>query len=264
MTSLVLQLCASILYLGTAYLAIEQLRKQRSNVLTALAGFVAVDMHAFGYALQSWGTGTPQLHFFAALSLVGMAMAAVTLLQSVRQQATALHIVVMPIAAACVIPFALQPNPAAPLDLDWRIQWHAWLALFSYATLSVATVTALMLAAQERRLRQRRTLVTSSVLPPLIQIETLLFRLLLAAFVLLSLTLVSGAAFIDDLFAQHLVHKTVLSILSWIVLGVLLAGRQRYGWRGRKAVRLTLLAMGLLLLAFFGSKLVLELILQRT
>ncbi len=263
MTSLSLQLIASVLYFGTAYLAVEQLREPQGGLRAKLLGFIAIDLHAIGYAWHSWGAGAPNLHFFAALSLVGLVMAAVSLLQSLRQQATALHVVIMPIAALCAIPFALQAPAVEPTALDWRIQWHAWLALFSYATLSVATITALMLAAQERRLRHRRALLSQSVLPPLIQIEALLFRLLQAAFLLLTLTLLTGGLFIEDLFAQHLVHKTVLSILSWIVLGVLLVGRFRYGWRGRKAVRLTLLAMSLLLLAFFGSKLVLELILQR-
>src|SRR5690606_40789045 len=85
----------------------------------------------------------------------------------------------------------------------------------------------------------------------------------LAAFVLLGLALLTGVLFVADLFAQHLVHKTVLSILSWVVLAILLFGRWRWGWRGPRAVKLTLLAMVLLLLAFFGSKFVLELVLRR-
>jgi ABC-type uncharacterized transport system permease subunit len=85
-----------------------------------------------------------------------------------------------------------------------------------------------------------------------------------AGFVLLTLTLLSGVLFVDDLFAQHLVHKTVLSIAAWIVFGILLFGRWRWGWRGRRAVRLTLAGMAILLLAFFGSKFVLEVILHRT
>jgi ABC-type uncharacterized transport system permease subunit len=84
-----------------------------------------------------------------------------------------------------------------------------------------------------------------------------------AGFVLLTLTLLSGVLFVDDLFAQHLVHKTVLSIAAWIVFGVLLFGRWRWGWRGRRAVQLTLAGMAILLLAFFGSKFVLEVILHR-
>jgi ABC-type uncharacterized transport system permease subunit len=94
--------------------------------------------------------------------------------------------------------------------------------------------------------------------------ETLLFRLIGAGFALLTLTLLTGILFVDDLFGQHLIHKTVLSIIAWIVFGTLLVGRWRHGWRGRGAVNLTLTGMAILLLAFFGSKFVLELILHRT
>ena len=82
-------------------------------------------------------------------------------------------------------------------------------------------------------------------------------------FVLLGATLLTGLLFVQDLLAQHLMHKTVLSLLSWLVFGVLLLGRWRQGWRGRTAVHWTLAAMALLVLAFFGSKFVLELVLQR-
>ena len=92
-------------------------------------------------------------------------------------------------------------------------------------------------------------------------LETLLFRTIAAGFILLSATLLTGALFVADMFAQHLVHKTVLSVLSWLVFGCLLVGRGRYGWRGRVAARWTLAAMALLVLAFFGSKYVLELVL---
>ena len=102
------------------------------------------------------------------------------------------------------------------------------------------------------------------ILPPLTLTEALLFRLIAAGFLLLTLTLVTGVLFVDNLFAQHLVHKTVLSVAAWLVFGVLLFGRWRYGWRGKRAVRLTLIGMAVLLLAFFGSKFVLELLLRRT
>jgi ABC-type uncharacterized transport system permease subunit len=100
-------------------------------------------------------------------------------------------------------------------------------------------------------------------LPPLTLTETLLFQLIGAGFSLLTLTLITGALFVDNLFGQHLVHKTVLSIIAWLVFGALLYGRWRHGWRGRRAVNLTLSGMALLVLAFFGTKAVLELILHR-
>jgi ABC-type uncharacterized transport system permease subunit len=98
-------------------------------------------------------------------------------------------------------------------------------------------------------------------LPALEVLENLLIRLIAAGFLLLTLSLLSGIMFINDIFAQHLVHKTILSILAWLVFGVLLFGRWRYGWRGSTAVRLTLAGIALLLLSYFGSKLVLEVIL---
>jgi len=94
-------------------------------------------------------------------------------------------------------------------------------------------------------------------------LETLLFRSLTASFVLLTLALVTGVVFVENLLAQHLWHKTVLSFLSWLVLGALLFGRWRFGWRGQRAVRMTLTSMLLLLLAFFGSKFVLEVLLKQ-
>lgn len=82
-------------------------------------------------------------------------------------------------------------------------------------------------------------------------------------FALLSLALVSGFVFLDNIFAQQMVHKTVLSIAAWAVFGILLWGRWRYGWRGRTAIRWTLSGFTALVLAYFGSKVVLELILNR-
>jgi ABC-type uncharacterized transport system permease subunit len=95
-------------------------------------------------------------------------------------------------------------------------------------------------------------------------LEDLLFKLITAGFVLLTVSLGSGMVFIDDIFAQHLVHKTLLSILAWLVFAILLWGRWRYGWRGSVAVRLTLVGIVLLLLSYFGSKFVLENILGRS
>lgn len=93
--------------------------------------------------------------------------------------------------------------------------------------------------------------------------ESLLFQLITVGFILLSVTLISGFFFLEDLFAQHVAHKTLLSLIAWCVFGVLLWGRWRFGWRGQTAIRWTLSGFGFLVLAFFGSKLVLELILRR-
>jgi ABC-type uncharacterized transport system permease subunit len=179
------------------------------------------------------------------------------------QRVEALGIIVFPLAAATLAAYAWFGGGPPRHGLGWPLKLHALLALLAYATLAVATLLALMLWAQERALRRRHLGVWLRVLPPLTQMETLAFRTLSAAFILLSLTLLTGVLFVDDLFGQGLGHKTVLSILSWAVLAVLLVGRWRWGWRGPRAAKLTLFAMALLLLAFFGSKFVYEMVLER-
>ncbi len=206
--------------------------------------------------------GGPDMHFFAALSLVALGMAALTTLFGARGRMAALGVLVFPLATALLL--AYHGHGHAPSkELGWRLASHAWLALLAYATLSIAALLSIMLWVQERALRRRSFHTWLRALPPLTDLETLLFRTITVGFCLLTLTLVTGALFVDDLLAQKLAHKTVLSVLSWVVYGTLLIGRRRYGWRGIKAVHWTLTAMVLLLLAFFGSQFVIELVLGR-
>ena len=223
----------------------------------------AIVLHA-GWHLHGWRiTGGPDLHFFAALSLVALGMAALTSAMTFMRRLQALGIVVYPLAAL-MLALAVGYGHVRAQPLDWRLQLHAWLALLAFATLAIAALLAVLLWLQERALQRRELGGWLRALPPLVQLETLLFRTIAAGFALLTLALITGVVFVDNLMAQHLVHKTVLSALSWLVFGWLLFGRWRYGWRGPRAVKFTLSAMALLLLAFFGSKFVLELILHRT
>jgi ABC-type uncharacterized transport system permease subunit len=175
----------------------------------------------------------------------------------------ALGVVVFPVAAASLLGYAGYGHVRAE-GLDWRLQLHAGCALLAYATLAIAALLASMLWLQERALRRHQFFHGwLRALPPLVQLESLLFRTIAVGFGLLTATLLTGVLFVENLFAQHLVHKTVLGIMSWLAFGALLIGRRRYGWRGATAVRWTLAAMALLVLAYFGSKAVLELILHR-
>jgi ABC-type uncharacterized transport system permease subunit len=127
----------------------------------------------------------------------------------------------------------------------------------------LAAVQAILLAVQDSHLRSRHPGGFVRTLPPLQTMESLLFEMITAGFVLLTLALLSGFAFLENMLAQHLVHKTVLSILAWLMFGGLLIGRFRKGWRGRTAIGWTLGGFVVLILAYFGSKAVLELVLQR-
>jgi ABC-type uncharacterized transport system permease subunit len=250
--------------LATALLVRSLLSRGRGGSRTWLApAGLALLFHA-GFHAAAWHEAAGlDLHFFAALSLVGLGMATLTTIVGAYGRMAALGGVVFPLAAASLLGYAAYGHVHSE-GLDWRLQLHAWCALLAYATLAIAALLAIMLWVQDRALRQRQVQGWRRALPPLTELETLLFRTIAVGFALLTITLLTGVLFVDDLLAQHLIQKTVLSVLSWLAFGGLLLGRWRFGWRGATAVRWTLTAMVLLLLAFFGSKFVLELVLHRS
>jgi ABC-type uncharacterized transport system permease subunit len=143
---------------------------------------------------------------------------------------------------------------------------HFLIAMLAYSLFIVATVHALVMLAEEKWLHRGMLPPFLKSVPPLLEMEALLFRILLAAFVLLTLTLVSGVFFSEQLFGKALTftHKIFFGIVSWLIFGGLLAGHYFRGWRGKTAVRWTLAGFTALLLAYLGSKAVLELVLQRS
>jgi len=142
---------------------------------------------------------------------------------------------------------------------------HFGIAMLGYSLFIVATVHALVMLAEEKWLHRGTRAPFLTRMPPLLEMEALLFRILLAAFVMLTLTVVSGVFFSEQVFGKPLTftHKTFFGILSWLVFGGLLAGHHLRGWRGRTAVMWTLTGFVLLMLAYVGSKMVLELVLKR-
>jgi ABC-type uncharacterized transport system permease subunit len=207
--------------------------------------------------------GAVDLHFYAALSLVSAVIAALTLIVNLTRPVAALGIILFPLAGLFLAIDEFLAPTTAPFPLDWQIALHVTIALLAYSLLAIAAVLALLLATQERALRSRQFSAWARTLPPLTQTESLMFRLIGAGFALLTLTLLSGILFVHNLHAQHQAHTAILSLVAWIIFGVLLFGRWRWGWRGPRAVYLTLAGMVILLLAFFGSKFVLEEILHR-
>jgi len=257
-------LLAVVLYLAASGLLVRALRDGATTRARPPMTIATLAVLAHAAALLGAHRGALDLHFFAALSLVACVVSALTVLVNLSRPVAALGVIVFPLAAILLGVDAFLAPPTAPQPMDWQIKLHVTFALLAFGVLSIAAALALLLAMQERALRHRQFGALLRALPPLTLTETLLFRLIGAGFVLLSLTLLSGILFVDDLFGQHLIHKTVLSIAAWLVFGVLLFGRRQYGWRGRRAVNLMLAGMAFLLLAFFGSKFVLELVLHRT
>jgi len=143
---------------------------------------------------------------------------------------------------------------------------HFIVAMLAYSLFTLAALHAMLMAVAERQLHSGRLTRPFSNLPPLLTMESLLFRLIGIAFVLLTLTLTSGVIFSEALFGEafRLDHKTIFAIISWLLFGALLVGRRVWGWRGRVALRWTLAGFSALLLAYVGSRFVIEVLLGRT
>jgi ABC-type uncharacterized transport system permease subunit len=148
-------------------------------------------------------------------------------------------------------------------DVTPAIGAHVVTSVMAFGFLALAGVYAVFVAVIDHFLRTHHLNRLIRALPALDVLESLLFTLVKLGFALLTLSLLSGFLFVDDLFAQHLAHKTVFSMAAWIVFGVLIWGRRYRGWRGRTAVRMTIGGVLLLVLAYFGSKFILEMVLDR-
>ncbi len=234
------------------------------RALGILVGLAAILLHAAVLFQDIFTASGINLAFFNALSLIAWTIALLLLISSLGKPVENLGILLLPLAAIAIV-LELRYPSVRPLGetATLGLKVHILVSLLAYSLLTLASVQAVLLAIQDQHLRNRHPGGFIRALPPLQTMETLLFEMIAVGFFLLSLALVSGFMFLEDLFAQHLVHKTVLSITSWIVFGVLLWGRYRFGWRGRTAIGWTLGGVAVLMLAYLGSKAVLELILQR-
>lgn len=201
--------------------------------------------------------------FFSTASLAALVISLLLLFAALDKPVAKLGMLIFPVAAAMLlldISYPTRPHPL--ISHNWQMSTHILTSILAFSLLNIAALQAILLAIQDQQLRHHPKRLMLA-LPPLQAMESLLFQMIATGLLFLTASLVSGFFFIEDLFAQHLVHKTVLSILAWIIFSALLFGRARYGWRGQSAIQWTLIGFTSLLLAYFGSKMVLELILKK-
>jgi ABC-type uncharacterized transport system permease subunit len=206
------------------------------------------------------------LGFSNAVSLIAWLSVSVYALTSLRVPLPGIQGWVTGIAAVGVLlPLLLPDARAIPHSQTFGFRAHLVLSLLAYCLLFIAALQALLMSAFEKRLHQGASAVGMRGLPPLLTLESVLFKLIGAGFVLLTLAVGSGVLFSEEIFGQAMSfsHKTLFAVLSWLVFGALLAGRLIWGWRGRLAVRWTVTGFVMLLLAYVGSKFVMEVLLHR-
>ena len=267
---MLLPLAATLLYLAAGALVGWRLASGhpwsgRAKALALGVGFAALALHTRLLYRTLYHDHLLSLGLSNVTSLVAWAVALIFLLTSLRKPIENLAIFIMPAAAASIVVQWGWPSlPTQTVASVWLFA-HLVVSILAYSLLSIAVVQALMLAMQERRLHGKHAGRSLRVLPPLQTMETLMFQMLAIGFALLSLTLVSGLFFSEQLFGRPLVwsHHIVLAFFAWVVFGVLLAGRWRFGWRGQQAVRWTVAGFVLLLFAYLGTQFVLEVALAR-
>lgn len=267
-TSLIALAAIACYFTSGALIALRLIQPDHSFTparwLALLPGYAALVLHMAALYQDLLTPVGLNLSFFSVGAMVGWTVVMILMLSALTKPVENLGILLMPLAGITVILALRYPDlkllsEASPVGLNI----HILLSLLAYSLLMLAAVQALLLAIQEQHLHNRHPGGFVRALPPLQTMECLLFEMIAAGFFLLSLALISGLVFLEDLLAQHVVHKTVLAFVSWVVFAVLLWGRFRFGWRGRTAIRWTLTGFVLLALAYFGSKFVLELVLGR-
>ena len=194
------------------------------------------------------------------VSVIAWLLAAIGLFAAMQQGFRLVAGAVLLIAAAMMLVPTLWHDDGVGA-LTWQIKLHAVLSLVAYSFLIAGAVLALASMMQDRLLRRAKVNRLSTLLPPLMATERFLATLTVAGFVFLLLSIVTGFLFVENLFAQHLVHKTILSLAATVIFGALVVGRQSRGWRGQRMLQLYLAGFAVLILAYFGSKFVLEVVL---
>jgi len=202
--------------------------------------------------------------FYNAASLVTWLIVFLFIIASITKPIENLGIAIFPLASFTLLLSNILPSSHIILpDAASELRFHILISILSYSLFSIAAIHAVLLAIQNKFLRNKHPGGFIRALPPLETMESLLFQMIAIGFILQSLSLITGIIYLEDIFKQHLVHKTILSIAAWCVFAVLLWGRWKFGWRGRTAIRWTLSGFIILLLSYFGSKMVLEIFLNK-
>ena len=259
-----LAIIAALLYVGTSARQLICLDRQGGAQREPSVIDLAVGSVAF-HAILAWlelTKGGVDLGFYKVASFIFLAISVLSLLALLIRPLHMMIIATFPLAALAVLLNVFAPATGRPmLGLESGLIIHISLSLTAFGILTIAVTQAAVVSAQARKLRQHEIGGFIRLLPPLDLMETMLYELLTVGTAVLSVAIATGMVFVDDFFAQHLVHKAVLTVIGWCIFSVTLFVHWRSGWRVGTAVSLAFTGYSCLLLGFFGSKLVLELLL---
>jgi len=226
-------------------------------------GIAALVLHFFYLHQTVFTLKGLQMGLFSSASSIAAVITLLAIDVTIWRKTSFLSLIMLPISALSILLDMVFPVlDYLPENSPTGLKIHVLVSIIAYSLLGLGALLAILLSIQNQHLHNHKTGGLLHQLPPLQTMEKLLFDTLIAGFIGLTIALASGFLFLDDMFAQHLAHKTILSVIAWGIFAVLLMGRLFLGWRGKIAIRWTLSGFVLLMLAYFGSKLVLELIIK--
>ncbi|OIQ83358.1 inner membrane protein YpjD [mine drainage metagenome] len=266
MPDFLIYLITALLYAGVAFNQWHQNREERFLLSERVALAAGLVFHGWLLVTDLFNSGGVNFGLSNAVSLILWLTVLIYWVASLRHDLHAMQAFVLPPAALAVMMQKLLPSEhILPYTGDALFGAHLVIALLAYSLFTFAALHAGLMTMAERSLHNKKPMMRLPEFPPIMPMERLLFQMIGVGFVLLTLTVVSGIFFSEEIFHQALRfnHKTVFSIASWLIFAALLLGRRIWGWRGRVAVRWTLTGFVLLILAYVGTKFVLEVILGR-
>ena len=231
---------------------------------TAIA--FAILLQGCGLFLAIFDGNSMRFSFALALSTMCWLAALAYWLESFRMRLEALQPPILAIAGiSSLLPCLVTKTHLLPHAGNFGFRMHFVAAMLAYSLFALSALHAAFLNFAERQLHRRHVSRGLNALPPILALEELLFRLVIAGFALLSIAVGSGVFFSEAIYGKPLSfdHKTLFALVSWVIFAALLFGRWRFGWRGKLAQRWLLTGFMALILAYVGSRFVLEAILQR-
>ena len=260
---------SAISYLAIAFYLLASIFQMRnlsaelqSNYYVKILASAAIICH-FLIVFQTIFDGSAyNFGLYSMLSLMAFTIGVIVLLGSFRRPISNLFLLIFPIGAVTVLLNTMFENHSElKNEIDGGMAVHIAMSVIAYSMLTIAAVQAAMLSFGDRMLKSRQLSLIKS-LPPLETMEQMMFELLWIGLLFLTLSIASGFLFVEDFSGTGVTHHTVLAIAAWLVFALLAIGRKHLGWRGSVASRWTVVGFVLLALGYFGSKFVMELLLN--
>ncbi len=257
---------ATLLYLAGTAIQVSTIKVEtRVPLAFHLVTLAAIVFHGAACFLIMAQPDGVDLGLFAVASLTFFILTLLLFASSMRVPVGNLFLAVLPLSAVSVMASTLnRGTPIAYEQFSAGLLGHVLLSIVAYIVLLCAAFQSIALSVLERALKSKRSMAWLKLLPPLQSMEVLLFQLLWVGFGMLTLAILSGFVYLDDMFAQRVAHHTAFALASWITFATLLLGRFAFGWRGTTATRWTLVGFALLAIGYFGSKFVLEILLDNS